>query len=591
MSDERTTEKPGVQDDDKRAKSEDVQDETDDLIDEVIDETVEEPPAEDAPAQVAELDEDAEQDADAQALDADVEDASGQAAVDAEGAEDAVEAEAEPEAAPSTDGADASDAADEPDTADEDTEDDSYYGTMPRFLTREEYENFGDDPEPLPEGFEVIEGGAGNTGSIPPVAVAAEQKSAPAPEPQGPSTGEQLARRASEAGHAASVAAKEAASTVNRFITQGVGAVREMSAAKRAHAEAREQLEELKHRIADQTAELEHRRDVVERYPQIIEEQTTRKSSAAASIKAAESLQKTIQSNIDMLKKQLEDMRAADEATEKRLKAALKAAEDREESARESAERLKRRLSDAQRAVEKAQEAKAANIEAAQHAIEAATAHLNTLREEYAEIQRNPSANSAAYSVRDNQLATEIADATEELRRAKDNLPRITQDAEATLAAADAALAEAQKPVAAARESFRGIADETGNARDALDAARKEAASRQKELKGKINEQERELKDQQRAQQEAQAEIADADDVITKAAQIHDNPDVTERIAASLAADTAEHDELLGQVQALAETEASVRERTRGSRVKFIGAIAAVIAVVVVIAIIWFSLT
>ena len=553
MSDERTTEKPGVQDDDKRAKSEDVQDETEDLIDEAIDETVEEPPAEDAPAQAAELDEDAEQDADAQALDADVEDASGQAAVDAEGAEDAVEAEAEPEAAPSTDGADASDAADEPDTADEDTEDDSYYGTMPRFLTREEYENFGDDPEPLPEGFEVIEGGAGNTGSIPPVAVAAEQKSAPAPEPQGPSTGEQLARRASEAGHAASVAAKEAASTVNRFITQGVGAVREMSAAKRAHAEAREQLEELNHRIADQTAELEHRRDVVERYPQIIEEQTTRKSSAAASIKAAESLQKTIQSNIDMLKKQLEDMRAADEATEKRLKAALKAAEDREESARESAERLKRRLSDAQRAVEKAQEAKAANIEAAQHA--------------------------------------EIADATEELRRAKDNLPRITQDAEATLAAADAALAEAQKPVADARESFRGIADETGNARDALDAARKEAASRQKELKGKISEQERDLKDQQRAQQEAQAEIADADDVITKAAQIHDNPDVTERIAASLAADTAEHDELLGQVQALAETEASVRERTRGSRVKFIGAIAAVIAVVVVIAIIWFSLT
>ena len=81
------------------------------------------------------------------------------------------------------------------------------------------------------------------------------------------------------------------------------------------------------------------------------------------------------------------------------------------------------------------------------------------------------------------------------------------------------------------------------------------------------------------------------EDTITKAAEIHDNPDVTDLIAASLAADTAEHDELMQQVQALAETEANVRERTRDSRVKFIGAIAAVIVVIVIIAAIWFALT
>ncbi|WP_066834385.1 coiled-coil domain-containing protein [Collinsella ihumii] len=584
MSDERTTKQPGVWDEDIQASDEaqegasvddDEAAETDAAVDE-------EPEAEE-PLYLAE---DEDENDIVEEDDAEGDDPEDSAPDAGEPADDETPAEDEDDlpADLDEDGADEADG-DEPEVphAAADDAEPEYYGSMPRFLTREEYENFGDDPEPLPEGFEVIEGGAGNTGSMPPVSAAPSP--APAePEQHGPSKGEHFAR-------AASVAAKEAASTVNAFIRQGVGAVREMSDAKRAHAEAREQLEELKHRITDQTAELEHRRDVTERYPEIIQEQTTRKSSAAASIKAAQALQKTIQDNIDMLKKQLDDMRASDEATEKRLKSALEAAENREESARDAANRLKRRLSDAQRAVEKAQEAKATNIETAQHAVEAANARLNTLREEYAELQRNPSANSAAYSVRDNQLSAEIADATEELRRAKENLPRVTADAEATLLAAKSALAEAERPVAEAKNSFRGIADETGNARDALEASRKEAADRQKALKSKISEQERAYRDQQRAQEEAQAEIADADDTITKAAEIHDNPDVTDRIAASLAADTAEHDELMQQVQALAETEANVRERTRDSRVKFIGAIAAVIVVIVIIAAIWFALT
>ncbi len=590
MSDERTTKQPGVWDEGIQASDEaqegasvddDEAAETDAAVDE-------EPEAEE-PLYLAEDEDDAIDEED----DAEGDDPEDSAPDAGEPADDETPAEDEDDlpADLDEDGADEADG-DEPEAphAAADDAEPEYYGSMPRFLTREEYENFGDDPEPLPEGFEVIEGGAGNTGSMPPVSAAPSP--APAePEQNGPSRGEHFARAASEAASAASVAAKEAASTVNAFIRQGVGAVREMSDAKRAHAEAREQLEELKHRITDQTAELEHRRDVTERYPEIIQEQTTRKSSAAASIKAAQALQKTIQDNIDMLKKQLDDMRASDEATEKRLKSALEAAENREESARDAANRLKRRLSDAQRAVEKAQETKATNIETAQHAVEAANARLNTLREEYAELQRNPSANSAAYSVRDNQLSAEIADATEELRRAKENLPRVTADAEATLLAAKSALAEAERPVAEAKDSFRGIADETGNARDALEASRKEASDRQKALKSKISEQERAYRDQQRAQEEAQAEIADADDTITKAAEIHDNPDVTDRIAASLAADTAEHDELMQQVQALAETEANVRERTRDSRVKFIGAIAAVVVVIVIIAAIWFALT
>lgn len=453
--------------------------------------------------------------------------------------------------------------------ADEDTA-----SSLPDFLVRDEDGNFGDDPEPLPEGFEVIEGGAATSTAAPAAVAQPEPETAPhePEEPKGPSAAEALTH-----------AAAEAASTVGTYISQGVGAVREMSAAKRAHAEARDMLEELEQRIADQTDELAHRRDVTERYPQIVSDLTTRKKGAQASINAAVALQKTIQAQIETLKKQLDDMKAADAATEKRLKSALEAAERKEEEARDSANRMKRRLADAQRGVEKAREAATSSIETAQHAVEAASAHLNTLREEYSEIQRNPSANSAAYSIRDTELSGEIADATEALRRANEELPRVQKAAKASLEAAQAAVAEAERPINEAKEAFRLICDQTVAARDELEAARKDAADRQKAAKAKVAEQERSLKEQQEQQAAGEREIEEADRAIADAASIHDHPEVTERIAAALSADIAERDELLPQVETLAATEATVRERTRASRLRFIGIIAAAVAIVLVI--------
>lgn len=459
-------------------------------------------------------------------------------------------------------------------------EDDEAHGTMPGFLTRNEYEQVGDDPAPLPEGFEVIDGGANaepvaSTEVQPPLSPLAERQHAT----QEPARADELKAAGKRIAHATA----EAAGNVGAFITQGVGAVREMSAAKRAHSEAREMLDELDRRIKEQTEELLHRQDVTGRFEEIVAEATTRKNSAASAIKASQALQKTIQERIDGMKAQLSEMKEQDAETEKQLKAALETAESKEESAREAANRMKRRLADSQRALEKAKETTLERVEEAKRAVETAEERLEKLRGEYAEIQRNPSANSAAYSVRDTELAADISDAAEALRRAKDELPRVTADAQATLAASQAAVHEAEKPVADARESFRAISDATADARDALDAARKNAAARQKNLKAKISEQEKDLKEEQRSQAEAEQEVAAADQQIAAATDIHDHPEITERIAAACAADRAEREDVLDQVNALAEAEANVRERTRGSRMRLVAVIAAIIVVIAVL--------
>ena len=73
-------------------------------------------------------------------------------------------------------------------------------------------------------------------------------------------------------------------------------------------------------------------------------------------MKAAQALQGTLQKHLDKLKKQLDDMKAADTATEKAPKGRGRVDRKKEEAARDAANRMRRRLTDAQRALEKAQE-------------------------------------------------------------------------------------------------------------------------------------------------------------------------------------------------------------------------------------------
>lgn len=446
-------------------------------------------------------------------------------------------------------------------------------GSMPRFLTREEYENFGDDPEPLPQGFEVIDGGP--DASVPPEILEAARSAA---EPQ-PAPSRNLA-----------AAATEAASSVGNLIAHGVGAVREVSAAKRAHAEARGTLEELAQRIEEQSRELAYRQDVTARFADIVAEQNERKMGALRRKAQAQSERSALEARIMESKQALDQMKDADAAAEKRLKAELDSAEAHEESARESAVRMKRRLTDAERALDKAREDRKTAVEAAEHAVHAAEDRLGALRAEYAELQRNPSANSAVYSVREGELANEISDAVEGLRRANDELPRIREEVERTLDAAQTVYDQAKEPIDEAKAEFRAVSDETAAARDALETARKESAARQRELKDSLRDLERTRKQREEAEAAADAEAADADASIEQARDIHAHPEVTERIAASLAADRAEALETQDQVAQLAEAEQSVRDRTRASRMKLGLTVGAALTVVLIVILIWSAL-
>ena len=450
---------------------------------------------------------------------------------------------------------------------------------IPRFLTRDQYEQVGDDPDPLPSGFEVIDGGISATGGAQ-TPTTPDEKSAPKEAlPAKPEDG------AAQAVAKAGAAIADAAASVGSMLSQGMGAVREVSAARRAHSEARDHLDELSQVIEENEDELTHRRDVEANYAKIVAEQTARQASCLESVRAAVAAQQAIAKTIDDLKQSLSAMKDADKATEKRLKSALDAAESQEASAREGANRLVRRVTDAQRGLESAKADRETNLAAARKAVESAQARLNALREEFAEIQRNPSANSAAYSVRGTELENDISDAAEQLRTAQEQLPRLTAELDQSIADAEAVVAEANKPIEEARSSFRDVSNATAEARDALDAARKDAETRQKELRSQINEQEKALKNQQKAQQEAHAD--NAAEILADANDIHAHPEITQQLAARIDSDKQYQAQQMQQVESLAATEKNVREQTRTSRLKFVGIVAAIVVAVALVIFCW----
>ena len=448
--------------------------------------------------------------------------------------------------------------------------------TMPSFLQLEHPTIGADAVDPHAAGFSVIEGGTGNIAAPQTADTNAAAETAHPTTSHAPATSRDLGS-----------AVSNTANAVGTFIAQGASAMREMNAAKKALADARAHLVELEQRIADQAEELETRRDIAGRYDQIIADQRQAIAAAQKTAAAAEINRDAHAAKATELKGQLEQMKAEDDATEIRLKAALDAVEAREASSRETGNRLVRRLEDSKRIRDKVKAERDAGVAAARQTADATRAQLETLRREYAELQRNPSANPANYTVRTSELSMQISDAADALRKAEEDIPRVTADLEHSLAAAEQAVEQAQAPIADAKRAHQAVTAEADAARDELQSAKTAAATRQRELREKIATQDKARREQEQAIANAQADAAHAQSIIEQATEVHGHPEITESLAGSLARDKAEHTETEREVAQLEAAEDDVRKRTRDSRVKFTGAIACIIAAILVIIAIW----
>ncbi|MBY4798268.1 hypothetical protein K6V98_07905 [Collinsella sp. AGMB00827] len=438
---------------------------------------------------------------------------------------------------------------------------------LPGFLSREEYEQIGDEPEPLPQGFEVIDGTN---------AVRQHRPDA------GADDGSESDRALEDAG---------AVEAVRSLFMRGASAIKQVGDAKRARETAQSELDILEHTIQERTEELEHRRDVAARYTDIMAQETARRQEAEATIARAEAKHRELAEAIAHANDRLKQMKSDDQKTEKRLRAAVEAAEAKETSAREAGARLQRRVDDARRNLKRSEEERASGLAAAKGAIASARERVETLRAEFADIQRNPSANTAAYSVRSTELQREISDAIEAERAAELDLPQIEAELDRAITTASAILVEAEKPIGVAKENFRTVTAEADAARDELDRAKLDAQERQRSLRDEISAREAEAKAEAQLIAEQEEIAENAQTLMDEATDIHEHPELTVQLAAQLDEDLIVRGERQEQLQALQQEERAIREHTRDSRLRFIAAIVGactLIILVVVLIIIFF---
>ena len=467
--------------------------------------------------------------------------------------------------------------------------------SLPSFLMHSDVSDSADadptdNPKPLDPRFEVIDGGTSmwdalgiepvtNTkaaGVVPLAETVAEARNGE------PDAGERV-REAAEG-------AANAARALGTLMSQGASAVKQVSAAKRALADAQGELDTLDERIASQERELAHRNQVHGSFDQIVAQQRAAIQNAENSEAAAEAQRDALQQKVNQLKQQLKSMREEDAQTEKRLKAAVEAAEAEEAESREASSRLTRRLDDANRLLASARSERESGLAAARQTVQSCEARLETLRAEFAEVQRNPSANSANYTVRATELSAQIDEATKKLNQANEDLPRIESELNRALQTAQNAVAAAQAPIDEAKRGHQSVTGSADTAREEYRAAKEQASERHRAMREQISNTEKSRREQETAIEDARKAAADAQALIDHATDINEHPEVTQALAGALDRDKRERQEQAQEVSKLIAAEANVRELTRGSRLKFIGIIAGAIVIVAALTFLIFSL-
>ena len=459
--------------------------------------------------------------------------------------------------------------------------------------------SLGDDPAPLPRGFHVVDGTAKDDSPVELVSDEAESgtpasaaiealpvisaaKSA-APAATGSNTPDKRTLPADADKPSASHSAAGLLASVGTFLSTGADAVRQVSAAKKAHDTAAAEHGELVKTIRDRTEELERRQDIEANFAQIVAEHTARHAAQNAIAEQARSKQLEISQVIHTKNEELARIEAEDAKAVKRTKKAVEKAEGKERSTQESATRLQKRLDDRRAALTAAEAKRDQATEEARAAVKSAADKLVELRAELAELQRNPSANPANYSVRTSQLQTEISDAIDAQRAAENAVPELSQATEEAIAQARKDVSDAQKPVDKAQEEFRVAHNEAELARAELKRTQKLAAEHTHDLRVIIEGHEKAHREQERIALEAEQAALQEQAILDEAEDIHAHPEVSQALAAALAADHAEADELEVRVEALAAAEQEVREQTKASRLKFTAAITAGAAIALII--------
>ena len=378
--------------------------------------------------------------------------------------------------------------------------------------------------------------------------------------------------------------AQRAAQAGTATVTEGVSAMRELSAARRAHATAFKELESLERDATQLEQQLEHRREVEDNYEQIVKLQTQETEDAARALEQARVRRVSLESQLEGKKNELTRLKDANEqkvAPSRKLMEQAKGALTKAERAQAEALRA---LKGAQAQANEAQANRDSKLQAAKRSADSASAKLARQQDQLAEMRRDPSTGAKALS----QASSAVAAALAQLENARENVTRVTQETSQAVQIAQTHLYTQRKSLEEAETDLKEAREREEELRGAYDAKRSKADEQEADVSSKISA----LKDAVEQARDDEAGARGRGDAaraaLEEANDIHAHPELTDELARRSEASRAQADEQRKLVERLASEEHMVRERTEHTRKIFYALVG--VAVVIVLLVLVFAL-
>lgn len=396
---------------------------------------------------------------------------------------------------------------------------------------------------------------------------------------EGPLAGIDARAAAAQAGRHIANVTRGAAAAGSRTVNEGISAMRELSRAKRAHGEARGRLEALEAQIARDEETLARRRDIEDRYEEIIAAQNAELESASAALAQAQASQAAAKAEHDEVLGQLGALKKENGERLSPYKKAHDAAKGALDEAERAYSEARRALKTAQAQYDAASNNKDVRLATANRNADNAAAKLNRLQDQLATLKRDDSATAQAAAELTGAVAAALAqleNAREDVTRAGTETQQAIEIAQTHLFTQRTSLEEAERDLARARE------DESRKRSD-YEAIKARTDATERELTDRASDIEARAKAASDESSSAQDRIEEARRLIDEAEDVRAHPDVTEALAIQLADNRAAADLQHLQVETLAEEERAVRERTRRQRLVFLAALAVLLVVAVAV--------
>lgn len=369
-------------------------------------------------------------------------------------------------------------------------------------------------------------------------------------------------------------------------IAGGLSAMRDVRAASREHADARAYLKELEANLAEDKDELARRDDVYANYERIMAEERAEQQDANQVIRENTERKAALEDERRSLKDRLAREKSDNEQALRPYKELSDTSRGRSEDATRALAEAKRATKNAETQLNEATTLREQNIASANRALDNSQSRLRRVDEELRKLSDDPSASREALLRLQRERTAELA----HVNASRDDVQKVTQDSQANVDRAQEklfSLKNAQE--AAASEASRAKADYDVRRREYEDMLGK-ARDREQALQDELDRNAEDAEDADALIEDARERLQESQDIVEDANDIHDNPEATEALRASVNVQRRDVKEQRVLVESLAATEKRLRKTTRGSRAAFMAVIVAAIVVVLAIAL-WLVLT